>query len=347
MSRPQTSPWKLGGLNLKELGKRTWKAVNADNAYDSAAALGYYFLFALIPMLIFLVSMLATFGSPHLFDLVLNNLGRTMPEGAYKLISSEMVNVLNEAKEGLLTFGIVATLWSASSGVVSTMDGLNRAYEVQEQRSFIKRRLIAIGLTIALSLLTIVGAGLLVASDQIGKLLESLTSIHAMEYVGAVAGIVFGLAIMFFGLELVYYYGPNVANPRWYWATPGSATAVVIFLIASFAFSLYVRFSNTYSSATYGTLGGVMLLMFWLYLLGLAIVIGGEVNSEIAKAARKRGNSEAPIVGEERTTDVPANDSMDGKSMDGKSINGKSINGKSVDGKSTESKQTKPATERA
>ena len=297
MNAIQYSPWKLGGLSLGELLKRTWKEVNDDNAYDAAAALGYYFLFALFPMLILMMALLTTFNSTAMLDKTLSMLSHIMPGDSYKLISSELPIVARQSKGGLLTFGIILTIWSASSGVVSVIDGLNRAYEVKEERSFIKRRLLGIALTIALVLLTFVGGGLVVGGDQLAGYIADAMNAPWMTTVGTIAGVVLGLIAMFAGLELVFYFGPNVHYPKWYWVSPGSLAAVIIFILGSLGFSQYVRFSNSYSSVAYGSLGAVMVLMLWLFILGLAIVIGGEINSEIAKAALAHGSVEAPRVG--------------------------------------------------
>ena len=298
-----TSPWELGGLALPELLKRTWTEISNDDGWDSAAALGYYFLFALFPMLLFLMSILVAFSSTALMDTLLGAIGRTMPWDAYRLLAEEIKKIISQSTGALITFGMLGTLWAASSGVVSIMDALNRAYEVRETRSFVKRHLMALGLTVALAMLAILGAGLLVACDRIAVLLYEWLPLPWMKGFGIAFGIVGGLAGMFIGLEIMFYFGPNVENPKWYWATPGSLAAVVIWIAISFGFSEYLRFGTSYS-VTYGSIGGVMVLMLWLYILGLAIVIGGEMNSEIAKAALARGNIDAPHVGAERAEAV-------------------------------------------
>jgi membrane protein len=190
------------------------------------------------------------------------------------------------------------------------MDGLNRAYEVKETRSFVKKRLVALGLTFGLAALTILGAALLVGSDKVATYLADTTHLPWMTTAGTVMGSLLGLFFMFAGLELVFYMGPNVKDQSWKWISPGSLIGVVIFVIVSFGFSQYLRFSNSYN-ATYGSIGGVIILMLWLYYLGLAIVIGGEVNSVIARAALARGNNQAPKVAEEK--EEPKDDQKDGE----------------------------------
>jgi membrane protein len=235
---------------------------------------------------------------------ILSFAASSMPADAYRIVSEQMTNIVEQSKGGLLTFGAIATLWSASSGVTSVMDGLNRAYDVEDERSFVKKRGLSLGITVGLALLTVLGATILVGSDKVSELLQSWTGIKALGVLGSIAGAVLGLGFMFTGLEIVYYYGPNVRDQKWSWITPGSLLGVVIFLAVSFAFSQYLRFSNSYN-VTYGSIGGIIILMLWLYYLGIAILAGGEVNAIIALAALQHGNPEAPKYGSEEETDHP------------------------------------------
>lgn len=302
MQEERTSPWKLGGLSIKELGKRLWTELQRDAIFDVSAILGFYFFLALFPMLIFLVSGLSYLSTPALMNKVLSLAAGSMPPDAYKILTDQMSNILQQSKGGLLTFGAIATLWSASSGVTSVMDGLNRAYDVEEKRSIVKKRGLSLGLTVGLVVLTVLGSTILVGSDKISEYLQHMTGIKAIATLGSIAGALLGLAFMFAGLEFVYYYGPNVKGQKWSWISPGSMLGVTIFVLVSFGFSQYLRFSNTYN-ATYGSIGGVIVLMMWLYYLGVAILAGGEVNAVIALAARERGNSEAPKFGVEEKND--------------------------------------------
>src|SRR6185312_6947251 len=113
--------------------------------------------------------------------------------------------------------------------------------------------------------------------------------------VGTIMNYVLGVALMVTGFELLFYFGPNIKGQKWRWISPGSVLGVIIFIAASAGFSLYIRFGGSYSN-TYGSIGAVIILLLWLYLLGIGILLGGEVNSEIAKAALARGNMDAPKV---------------------------------------------------
>lgn len=304
MQRDNTSPWKLGGLTLTQLAKKLWQEMQRDGIFDVAAILGFYFFLALFPMLIFLVSGLSYISTPALMNKILSFAANSMPSDAYRIVSEQMTNIVQQSKGGLLTFGAIATLWSASSGVTSVMDGLNRAYDVEDERSFIKKRGLSLGITLGLALLTVLGATILVGSDKVSELLQSWSGIKAIGVFGSIVGALLGLGFMFTGLEVVYYYGPNVRDQKWSWITPGSLLGVVIFLAVSFGFSEYLRFSNSYN-VTYGSIGGIIILMLWLYYLGVAILAGGEVNAIIALAALKRGNQEAPKYGDEEETSHP------------------------------------------
>lgn len=288
-------PWNLGGLSVKQLLKRVYAEITDDAVVDAAAALGYYFMLALFPLLIFLVSLLGTFGSENLVKNLLTSLQTVMPGDVYKLLGGEIDRIMKTSSGSLLTFGAVATLWAASSGVVSLIDGLNRAYDVTDSRSFVKRRLIALGLTVTLAVLIICGSVMLVMGDKISLLLAKWTGLEWMKSSAMVINFVLGLGLMFAGLEIIYYAGPNVKNQKFAWISPGSIVGVVVFILSSVGFSLYVRFSGGYG-ATYGSLGAVIVLMLWLFLLGLAIVLGGEINAEIAAAARRHGEADAPNI---------------------------------------------------
>jgi hypothetical protein len=189
---------------------------------------------------------------------------------------------------------MLGTIWAASSGVVSLIGTLNRAYEAKETRGFIGLRFRAIGLTFALAILMILGAVMIVTGDQIvGWVAGTLQLGGFTKVIGAIVNYALGLGMLFAALELIYYAGPNVKDQKWHWVSPGSIAGVVLFVVSSFAFTIYLRFNDTYS-VTYGSIGAVIVLMLWLYLLGLSIVIGAEINSEIARAANARGREDAP-----------------------------------------------------
>jgi membrane protein len=272
----------LGGLPLKDLAVRVWRETNEDGVLGRAAELAYYFLLALFPMLIFLTSLVGFL--PGLKEAIFTALARFVPGEAMRLVSETISDVTRNRSGGLISFGVLGALWAASGGVSAVMGTLSVAYDAREERSFWKIRLIAIGLTIMLALLIVGGTALVMFGDRFAAWLAPQLGLGtAFTAVWGVVHYLVGLALLFLGLELIYYFGPNVEQD-WKWVTPGAVFAVVSIVVASLLFSLYLRFAPDYS-ATYGSLGAAVVLMLWLYLMGAVILIGGEINAEIAHAA--------------------------------------------------------------
>src|SRR6185503_2776541 len=167
------SLWKLGGLSWLQLAKRVWNEIQEDNVFGRAAELSYYFLLALFPFLIFVTSVIGIVlgsgtGTRHM---LFNYLARIMPPSAFQLIDSTMYEVSAASSGGKLSFGLLAALWAESNALSSNTDSLNTAYDLNERRTWWKTRLVALGLTVALSVL-IVGALVLVVAG--GKIAEWL-----------------------------------------------------------------------------------------------------------------------------------------------------------------------------
>src|SRR5438105_896893 len=159
----------LNGLTVKELAVRSWRETTEDNVFGSAAELAYYFLLALFPMLIFLTSLVGFL--PSMQEHIFHALGKVLPGEAMKLVNDTIQDATSKRSSGLLSFGILGTLWAASGGVVAVMGTLNTAYDAKEKRSFWKVRLTAIGLTIILALLVVGGTGLIMFGDWVSGLL--------------------------------------------------------------------------------------------------------------------------------------------------------------------------------
>jgi membrane protein len=291
---PEESPWKLGGLTVRALGRRVLDQFGEDEVVDRAAALSYYFLFALFPALLFLTTLLGLLPLPDLMGRLMGYLERVLPGDSASLVQRTLTEVVRGAHGGLLSVGALMALWAGSNGMVSIITSLNVAYDVTDPRPWWRRRLVAIALTLLFSVLTMAALVLLVFGGKIGEVLGgwvglgplAVTLWNVLQW--PVAAVLALLAI-----SLVYYLAP-AAEQRWRWVTPGSATALVLWLAISLGFRLYVSHFGNYN-ATYGSIGGVILLMTWLYLSGLVLLLGAEINSEIQKAARARAG-EAPAA---------------------------------------------------
>jgi len=289
----------LGGLSVTELGRRVVKEVIEDNCLGQAAQLAYYFLFAVFPFLLFLASLLGYVPIPDLMDRIMELLAEVVPGEALHLVQENVRQIVTEQRGGLLSFGIILALWASSSAITAIMDGLNRAYDVQEGRPFWKVRGIALLLTIGLSLFIIVSMVLLIFGPQIGGWIADQVGLgRAFEVAWNTLRWPVILIFLILAMAVVYYFAPDVEQ-NWKWITPGSVFAVIGWILASLGFSFYVNHFGSYNK-TYGSIGAVIVLLTWMYLSGFFILVGGEINAVIEHAApsgKDPGEKELPGKG--------------------------------------------------
>lgn len=290
----------LGGLSWTALGKRVYAEVSDDDVLGRAAQLSYYFLLALFPALLFLTSLLGYMAGEdsQLREGLFKYLATVLPGDASQLISKTVTDVTQSSGGGKLSFGILATLWAASNGMGAISESLNAAYDLKESRPWWKVRLTAVGLTLALTLL-IVSALVLVLYGH--DLADAVAIKFGLGEAFATAWKVIQwplvLVFVLLAFALIYYFGPDAHQQHWVWITPGAVVGVALWLLISFAFKAYLSYFNSYS-ATYGSLGAVIILMLWFYFTGAAILVGGEINSEIENEMAKQGAPEAKEKGE-------------------------------------------------
>lgn len=296
--KERTSPWKLGGLTPLRLLKVVYHEVLEDEVLTRSAALAYYFVSALFPMIFFLMAMLGLFAQSHdLQSSLLHYTAQFMPEEAYRLVQKTLQEVTNSSTGLKLAFGLVLALWSGAGGVVSIMDALNRCYHVKDNRPFWKQRLIALVLTVAIAALTIVALTIVLYGGDIAKFVGAYVGLSSISVIAwRIVQWPIALCFVVMAFALLYFWGPD-AKQEWQWITPGSVVGVFVWIGASMLFRVYLHYFNSYSK-TYGSLGAVIVLLLWLYISGLAIMVGGEINSEIENAAAKRGHPEAKAPGE-------------------------------------------------
>ena len=281
-SRP--SAWALGGLSVTELGRRVIAELRDDDCLGRAAQLAYFFLFALFPFFLFLTTLLGYLPIPDLLDRLMDMLGQLLPGEALRLVEDNVRQLVTSQRGGLLSFGILAALWTSSSALTAIINSLNRAYDVEEGRPFWKVRLIAIGLTVGLSVFIVVALGLLTFGLQLGGWVTDLAGLgRVFEVTWNVVRwpVIVGLLVV--AMALLYYFAPDVEQ-GWTWITSGSACAVLGWLLASLGFAVYVNRFGSYN-ATYGSIGAVIVLLTWMYVTGLFVLIGGEINAEIEHAS--------------------------------------------------------------
>lgn len=273
-----------GHLGLRGLVRRVVAEVQQDNCAGYAAALAYYFLFALFPFFLFLTALLGYLPIPSLLDRMMAFLAQVMPGEALSLVEDNVRNLVSQQRGGLLSFGILAALWTSSSAITGISDALNHAYDVEEGRPFWKVRGMAILLTIGLSIFLISSIVLLMFGPQIGGWLAGFVGLGgAFEIAWNILRWPVILFLVITAVAAIYYFAPDV-DQHWKWITPGSVFAVVLWLLVSLAFSYYVNNFGSYDK-TYGSIGAIIILLTWMYVSGFVILVGGEINSVIEHAS--------------------------------------------------------------
>jgi len=285
----------LGGLGVRQLIVQVRKRIDEDDVFGRAAQLSYYFVLSLVPLLIFFSALLGYFFAAErgIYLRLINYLGRVMPQPAFELLRGTLEEITNTAGTGKLTIGVSLTLWSASSGMEAVINGLNVAYSVPEARPWWRRRLVALGLTVALGGFATIALFLILASDTLARSIGQYFPV--LEWIGrwssAVQWII-GLCSLLLGLTLVFRFAPNLRQSRWEANAPGALLALICWILASAGFKLYLSSFGAFNR-TYGSLGAVIVLLIWLYVSGAAILIGGELNSVIWQAVLRRSKAQA------------------------------------------------------
>lgn len=285
------SLWQMEGLTWRELCRRVFVQIQQDEVFGRAAQLSYYFLFALFPLLLFLTALLGylTRAGTRLRAQLLDYFSAVMPPSAYELVYKTIADIGQAQRGSKISIGLLVALWASSNGMVAIITSLNAAYNLRERRSWWKRRLVSVGLTMALAGLILTALVLLLYGGEIAEHVSEVYGfgkVFRLSWRLAQWTIVLGFVLLAFGL--IYNLAPNLKHERhWRWLTPGAALGVGLWLLVSFALRLYLHYFNSYSKS-YGSLGAVIILMLWFYLTGAAILVGGEVNSEIMKHQRER-----------------------------------------------------------
>jgi membrane protein len=277
------------------VARETWN----DDVFGRAAQLAYFWFFSLIPMLLIVTVILGYMAQgEEMRQTLLGYVRRTLPGPSFALVRDTLNEVSANAGAGKLWIGIVTTLWAASSGMSSVIDGLNRAYEVREARPWWRARTLAALLTIVIAVLIVIALSIFLYGGRLGTLLGS-----RLDFAGpakAAWPILEWLLVVLFALIaflLVYRFAPNLRDQKLWWILPGATAGVAMWVAVSLGLRLYLRYFRSYSTV-YGALGAVLILLLWLYASSAALLIGGELNSEIENAAARRGAPDAKRPGE-------------------------------------------------
>jgi membrane protein len=247
-----------------------------------AAALSYYFVLSLFPALIFLSAVVAYLPVPDLFNQALGMMARFIPPDSMGLVRRVLADVITPNRGAFLSFGILGSLWAASGGFSAAIEALNIAYEVTDDRPFWKTRPLALGLAFLTGTLLLVALSVMIVGPRFGEWLASrihLSNLFVLLWPYIHWSIAIGFAI--FAVEALYFLAPNVKQ-RFLATLPGAILAVGCWIALSYLLGIYFRHFANFNK-TYGTLGAAIALMTWLYWTGFAMLVGAELNSELAK----------------------------------------------------------------
>jgi membrane protein len=273
----------------KVFSKELYDKFFETDVMSSAAQVAFYFSFAFFPLLLFLISLfgLVLESTEDLRTELYQYLAQLMPSSAYQLVQTTMDEIIETSSGGKLTIGLLVTLWSASAGVDSLRIALDRVYELKETRSWWKTKLQSLVLTFLFILLLAVGLAAVTAGSTLvraalggmGLEVDSPWVVTATQW-GAI------VVVMLFTTAVVYSWLPNFKEFHWVWISPGAITAIFVWILFGSLFRLYLQYFNTYNKA-YGSLGAVIILMLWMYITGVALLLGGAINSVLTEMSEK------------------------------------------------------------
>lgn len=276
----------LGGLSLRQAAERAWDRINDHEILTRAAAISFYAIAALVPFLALMITMTAYLLPPPVRQEVHGKAGPAdelvamLPGDAASIVTREIRRLQEAPPAALLSFGLAATIWLSSSVFVAIMDAMNRILSVRETRPWWKQRVIAMLMTLSQAAILIVVFGTMLAWPQILRFLG--IGPGAAVLVTAVHGVlVFVVILLSFALAM--YFAPD-SDQCWEWITPGSLFGAVVLMVVSVAFRVYVQHWGNYS-ATYGSLGGIILLMSWMWLCSVLLLAAAELNKVIKDAS--------------------------------------------------------------
>ncbi len=296
--QPEPRERELADPGLSDLSARDYKAIVvragkqalAHGITDLAAALAYYSFLAIPAVLLVAVGLFSLFASADAITTLIDKLGTVVPSQATQLIE-ESLRRMNENKNGSLAMvivGFVLALWTTTGAMTSFMRAVNRAYDRDEGRGFVRQRLVAVQMVIAMAVAFLLVFGLLVLgpvmSSWIGDALDIEGAMGWLWWVVQWPILLVGLLAAF---ATVLYLGPNVDHPRWRFITLGAVFAVVVWLVASGLFAVYTSTFDSYNK-TWGSLAAVIVMLTWLWVTGIALLLGAEINAEAERSRELR-----------------------------------------------------------
>jgi membrane protein len=287
------TPSQIPAPGWRDIAWRMWEEIGEDRVFLIAAGTTFYLLLALFPALAAFVSLYGFVADPKTIADYIAFLGGILPTGGYELVRNQLNALASQSTEALswgFLGGLVVALWSANNGIKSLFEGLNVAYDEREKRSFIMVNLISLLFTLGAIL---VGIALIFSVGIVPALLALVRLGDWTELLVSVLRWPLLLVLVGAGISLIYRYGPSRARAKWRWITWGAAVATVVWLLASWGYSLYLQNFADYN-ATYGSLGAVIGFMMWTWISVLILFVGAELNAEMEHQTARDSTTGAP-----------------------------------------------------
>ena len=271
----------IKGRRVGALLQATGREILDDNILGLSAQTAYYFFFSLFPLFLFAAPLIGFLGErQEIMAWLIANLRQAVPAEAVDLVDNVVQDVLSPATAGVLSIGLIGALWAGSNVFSALIDALNRAYDVEDQRPWWKKKLISLAAVVAGTVLFAVASAIMLAGPEIAAWIGRATSMgQAGQTIWTVAQYPIALALLIGMLWLIYYFLPNQRQDKTQ-ILAGAAVAAVLWIVVTLLFRAYVANFGAYNK-TYGAIGGVIVLLTWMYLTMLAILTGGELNSEL------------------------------------------------------------------
>lgn len=267
----------IHGVPFTRFARDVYHKLTDDAVFNGAAALAFYLTLAIFPAMIFTMALIPYLPIPRVDQAIMDFVHQSLPAAAAGMFGQVIDEVMRERRGGLLSFGVLATLWATSTGMYAVMTQLNIIYRVKEARPFVRARITALGLSLMFIVLVVGAFSLVVLGGVIQDWIGQRWGYHSglLMFFVVFRWVVIAFAL-FLAFALVYYLAPNVVD-RFRFLSPGSFVGVALLILASLGFSLYATHFADYD-ATYGSIGAVILLMLWLYIAGLVILLGAVIN---------------------------------------------------------------------
>ncbi len=284
-------------LPIYTVAKFLYSEIKRESITIKASALAFNFLMAIFPAIIFLFTLIPYIPIDGFQEQLLSILMQILPQSAFLAFEGTITDILKNQNTGLLSVGFILAMLFSTNGIAYLMDSFNKASLVTENRSFIRKRIIAFALTIAILLITIIAVGTIVIGEFIINYLDTFDNVsdNIFKYILYVFKWLITGALFFIGISLLYYFGP-ARTKAWYIFSPGSILATILTVLTCVAFAFYINSFGAYNKI-YGSIGTLIVVMLWLYFNSLVLLIGFELNAsvELSKRSLLKPNDEIKI----------------------------------------------------